>query len=86
MADLGFETEHGIKDAKLNVPFYLPKENVAIWPTSVHVYLRNGPNIWKGIHVAQKEMLEKLGVKVQTPSLYSMNDLSEEKINEIISS
>lgn len=86
MSNLGFENESGIAEQKLNVPFYLPKENVAIWPTSNYIFQRNGPNMWKGIHVQHKDMIEKAGVKVLTPSLGELNDLTEEKINEIIRS
>lgn len=82
----GFENESGISEQKLNVPFYLPKENVAIWPTSNDIYLRNGPNMWKGIHVQHKDMIEKAGIKVLTPQLKDMNELTEEKANEIIRS
>lgn len=86
MKSFGFETESGIADHKLNVPFYLPKENVAIWPTSINLYLRNGPNIWKGMHEQHRQLIEKAGVKVLTPSLSEMSDLTEEKINDIIRS
>ena len=86
MKSVGFENEFGIAEQKLNVPFYLPKENVAIWPTSLNIYLRNGPNMWKGIHVQHKDMLEKAGVKVLTPQLSELSELTEEKMNEIINS
>jgi hypothetical protein len=76
---VGIESKSEVDGVELSAPFYLPAQNVVLWPFSPLAYLKNAKAV-KPLVKAQIDLITEAGVNVKSPGLGYFKKLSDEEL------